>query len=308
MASYVTLQKRRILVTGATGNQGGAVIEALTSSAEVDSLEILALTRNPSSPKAQQLTAKSKSIILLRGDLSDCAAIFKAASDPILAVFSVQTDVYGSPEKVSQGEVQGCALIDAAVGHGVSHFVQASGDRGGPENSDVDPTSVPQFITKFVVENHLKHQKAMTWTILRPSSFMENCASDLHGKGFAAMWSCMEEKPLQLVSTKDIGIFAARAILESTSPTFKNRAISLAGDELTYAQAAKIFKDTKGKTMPKAPALVGTLVQWQTPELKSMFGWFKNVGFRADIEECRKINPKMLKFQSWLKETDNYRR
>ncbi|MCJ1330230.1 hypothetical protein MMC10_006913 [Thelotrema lepadinum] len=308
MASSATSPKLRVLVTGATGNQGGAVIDAFVNSPEIQSLEIVALTRNVNSPKAQSIAAKSKSIVLLSGDLSNCEAMFNAASRPINAVFSVQTDVYGSHEKIAQGEIQGRALIDAAVKNGVGHFVQASGDRGGSQNSDVDPTSVPQFITKFVVENHLKQQTAMTWTILRPSSFMENCHSGLHGQGFAAMWSCMGDKPLQVVSTKDIGIFATKAILESSSPVFKNRAISLAGDELTYSQAASMFKEDRGKTMPKAPALVGTLVQWNTPELKSMFDWFKTVGFKANIEECRRIHPAMLDFRAWLKETDNYKR
>ena len=178
-----TSPKLRVLVTGATGNQGGAVIGALVDSPEIESLEIIALTRNINAPKAQFIAAKSKSIVLLRGDLDHCEAIFEVAPRPIHAVFSVQADVYGSHEKIAQGEVQGRALIDAAVRNGVSHFVQASGDRGGSKNSDVDPTSVPQFITKFIVETHLKQQMSMTWTILRPSSFMENCHSGLHGKG-----------------------------------------------------------------------------------------------------------------------------
>ena len=308
MAASNTFKVQRILVIGATGNQGGAVIDALVKHPSIESLEILALTRNVNSPKAKEIAARSKSVTLLRGDLTNCHAIFEAAQGPVHAVFSVQTDVYGSHEKVSLGEVQGRAVIDAAVKHGVRHFVQASGDRGGREESDVNPTSVPQFITKFVVENHLKSQTAMTWTILRPSSFMENCHTGLHGKGFAAMWSCMGDKPLQVVSTRDIGIFAARAILESNNSIFKNKAISLAGDELTYAQADKIFKSVYQKSMPKAPALVGTLVQWQTPELKSMFDWFKTVGFKADMAECRSIHPGMLNFEAWLRDADFFKR
>ena len=137
---------------------------------------------------------------------------------------------------------------------------------------------------------------------------MENVHKGLHGKGFAAMWACIGDKPLQLVSTKDIGIFGARAILESSDPIFRNRAISLAGDELNYVQADKIFRGIYGRSMPKAPAVVGTLVQWSTPELKSMFTWFKNAGFKADIQECQRIHPGMLTFEAWLKETDVFKR
>ena len=122
------------------------MIDALVRSPRIDSLEILAVTRNTESPRAKEIAAKSKSITLLRGDLSNCDAMFKAAQGPVHAVFSVQADLYGSHEKIALGEVQGRAAIDAAVKHGVSHFVQASGDRGGEKNSDVDPaSSVPQF-------------------------------------------------------------------------------------------------------------------------------------------------------------------
>ena len=302
-------EKRRILVTGATGNQGAAVIKALVALGAAN-IEILALTRNTASLAAQELASLSPFIKLHKGDFSDCSAIFSNAPGQIYGVYSVQTDQYGSPESIAQGEIQGRAMIEAALTAGVKVFVQASGDRGGTENSDVNPTSVPQFITKFIVENHLKRRVAetngrMTFTILRPSSFMENCGSDLHGQGFSTMWNCMG-RPLQFISTIDVGILGARALLEANSPDFRNKAISLAGDELTFAEAAKIFKDLRGKSMPKSPAIIGTLVKWTQPEIKSMFLWFENVGFKADIAECKRIHPGLLDFASWLKQTDRY--
>lgn len=170
---------KRILITGATGNQGTAVINALLASPLTqEPLQILALTRNTDSPKAKALVAKSSSVHLIKGDFDDCNAIFEAAPGPVWGVYSVQVNVYGPPpEKVREEETQGYAMIDAAVKYGVRHFVQASGDRGGPEKSAVDPTSVPQFATKFNIERYLM-QKAeevggkMSWTILRPTSFM----------------------------------------------------------------------------------------------------------------------------------------
>ena len=302
-------EKRRILITGATGNQGAAVIKALVASG-AENIEIFALTRNTTSRTAQKLASLSPLIKIHKGDFSDCSAIFSSAPGQIYGVYSVQADQYGSPESIAQGEIQGRAMIEAALAAGVKVFVQASGDRGGAENSDVDPTSVPQFITKFVVETHLRRRVAeangrMTYTILRPSSFMENCGSDLHGQGFSTMWNCMG-RALQFISTIDVGIFGARALLEADSPDFRNKAISLAGDELTFAEAAKMFKGIRGRSMPKSPAVIGTLVKWTQPEVKSMFLWFDNVGFKADIVECKRIHPGLLDFASWLKQTDRY--
>jgi len=59
----------------------------------------------------------------------------------------------------------------------------------------------------------------MSYTILRPVSFMDNVAPDLHGKGFATMWAnVVGSKPLQLVSAKDIGVFAAKALMDPRRP------------------------------------------------------------------------------------------
>ena len=51
---------RAILVSGATGSQGGAVVQALLDQAP--DFRILALTRDPTSPSAQKLAAKSDNI------------------------------------------------------------------------------------------------------------------------------------------------------------------------------------------------------------------------------------------------------
>jgi uncharacterized protein YbjT (DUF2867 family) len=68
---------RRILITGATGKQGGAVLNALLSLSDRSSttLEILALTRKPDSAKAKLLASKPN-ITVIQGQPSDAAAVF----------------------------------------------------------------------------------------------------------------------------------------------------------------------------------------------------------------------------------------
>lgn len=209
-------------------------------------------------------------------------------------------------------------LIDAAIAHGVKHFVQSTGDRGGATNSETDPTNVPHFQTKFHIEKYLIKQAAassssasavegMTYTILRPVSFMDNVTPDLHGKGFAAMWHCVgPSKPLQLISAHDIGVFAAQAIQSPLCPPYHNAALSIAGDELTQVQADGVFRKVFGRPMPKTLAVVGTLVKWTTPEVGAMFKWLERVGFGADVGECRGLNPGMLDFEGWLRERSGF--
>jgi nucleoside-diphosphate-sugar epimerase len=83
---------RALLITGATGKQGGAVVNALLR-AKAD-FEILAVTRNAQSPSAQKLLKKSSQIKLITGNLDDATDIFQkareASSVPIWGVYSVQ--------------------------------------------------------------------------------------------------------------------------------------------------------------------------------------------------------------------------
>jgi uncharacterized protein YbjT (DUF2867 family) len=138
-----------LLITGATGKQGGAVINSLISSSTP--FTILAVTRDSTSASSQKLAAKSDKIKLVQGNLDDCAAIFAEAknviSEPIWGVYSVQISM--GKGVTTDGEVkQGCDLIDESVKEGVKHFVYSSVERGGDEKSWENPTPVTHFETK----------------------------------------------------------------------------------------------------------------------------------------------------------------
>lgn len=94
---------RAILVTGATGKQGGAVVQALLASSRRNDFTIYALTRSGDSPAAKRLAAKSESIKLVQGDLDHVDAIFKATPEPYWGVFSMQVSLHSSfPTTVSK--------------------------------------------------------------------------------------------------------------------------------------------------------------------------------------------------------------
>lgn len=138
--------------------------------------------------------------------------------------------------------------------------------------------------------------------------FQENYTPDMRGRGFAAMWHNMGDKPLQFIATKDIGIIAVKAIAEPDSPKFHNKAISLAGDDLTQDQGCKAFQAVYGSRMPMMFPFVGNVVQWKMPEVKAMFEWYKDVGFGADVGACRQIHPGLLDFETWLKEESQFKK
>jgi len=139
---------RNILITGATGKQGGSAVNALLANPPPFEYQILALTRNATSAAAKALASNPK-VTLLQGDLNDCAGIFAQAggAGSVWGVFLVT--VPSLKKNVESLEVnQGNALVDAAIAHDVKHFVYTSVDRGGADQSEVDATDIPHFVSK----------------------------------------------------------------------------------------------------------------------------------------------------------------
>lgn len=239
---------RNILVVGATGKQGGAVLRALKRMDRSDApIHILALTRNAESAGAKALAENHKGFVdVVQGDIAKPEPIF--ASQPkgsIDAVFLVT-----NPGKVPEDQ-QAIPFIDAAVEHGVKHIVFSSVERGGDEKSWTNPTDIKHFREKHNIEIHIrdkanKEPGKFTWTILRPVAFFDNWNGGFFGAAFTALLS-VSLKPdtkLQLISIYDIGRFGATAL--AFPGTWAGRAIGLAGDALTLDEAKKTFKHVVG--------------------------------------------------------------
>ena len=289
---------RRILVTGATGKQGGAVLRSLLQTQPNPPFSILALTRNAESASAKRLATQSN-VSVVQGDFSDCSAIFKRIGAPVWGVFSVQLPF-------AKEEAQGKALVDAAVEAGVQHFVYASVERR--DNSQA--TEVPHFASKHRIEQHLmakakESRQGMTWTILRSVAFMDNYMNNFLGKGFAAMWKQVGDKKLQIVASEDIGFWGASAFTQPEE--YRNKEISIAGDELNYVEASRIFHEVTGRPMPITFSLVATGIKWGMKDMGMMFEWFERVGCAVDIKALRKKQPELKDWATWLRESSQFK-
>jgi nucleoside-diphosphate-sugar epimerase len=187
--------------------------------------------------------------------------------------------------------------------------VYSSADRGGDE-SYTTPTRVPHFISKYNIEHHLVERSKntdMRWTILRPVAFYENLVPGLFGKVFATSFKmALKGKPLQMVATDDIGFFAADAF--SHPEKYQDRAISLAGDELTFDQMALIFKQKTGQEVPATFQILCSIFMFLVKDMGYMFKWFHDVGFKANISDLKKINPGLKDFGTWLEHDSEFKR
>ncbi|KAF6802053.1 nucleoside-diphosphate-sugar epimerase family protein [Colletotrichum sojae] len=309
--SSTTPQKKAILVTGATGKQGGAVITALLEAGAEQTHTILAVTRNPASASAKSLEARG--VKTVQGDLNDVPAIFssaKAVLGPeadVWGVFSVQTAI-GQGASAASEERQGKALIDASLASDVKHFVYSSIDRGGGVSYDNYVESVQNFKSKYNIEHHLVDSTRggeMSWTILRPVAFMDNITPGMGAKVTATSWRiAVKDKPLQLVAASDVGRAAVRAFLESER--FKGREVPLAGDEITLEEANAVFEEKTGGKIPETFQFFVRFLHWVIGDFGAMYRWFYTDGFKVDVEASKREFPGLLRFGEWVERESGF--
>src|SRR5262249_62225131 len=122
-----------ILVTGATGHQGGAVARELLAHGH----RVRAMTRNPEGDAARALAKQGAEVVA--GNLDDEASIEKALSGA-WGAFAVQNTWEAG---VEGEEAQGKRFARAVKGAGVRHFVYTS------VGSADRRTGIPHFDNKW---------------------------------------------------------------------------------------------------------------------------------------------------------------
>ncbi|MEW9534547.1 NmrA/HSCARG family protein [Microbispora sp. NPDC049125] len=270
-----------ILVAGATGNQGGAVVDALLE--HPDRWRVRALTRNPSGAAATALAARGVEVVA--GDMTDEASL-KQALNGVYGAYGVQN----SRTAGLKGEVrQGVTLIDAARAAGVEHFVYAS--VGGAERV----RGIPHFDTKWEIEQHLR-ATGLPATVLRPATFMDVFTMRGASVGLGMMAAALgPRKSLQMVAVRDIGIFARLAFEQPQ--LYTGQALELAGDQLTVPDIAATLKAAgRPGRYARVPRV---LLRAMGKEARMLF-WFEESGYNADIPALRRQHPGLLTLKAWL--------
>jgi len=278
---------RPILVTGATGQQGGAVLRHLRTRG----FAVRALTRDMHSPAARTLAARGIGVI--QGNFDDRASLERAL-DGAYGAYTVQTPWQSGGV---EGEVrQGIAFADAAKAAGIQHLVYSS------VGSADRQTGIPHFESKYQIEEHIR-AIGLPHTILRPVFLMENFLSNRDTIVVSGTLAepLMPATPLQMVAVDDIGAFAALAFAEPEQ--WIGRTIELAGDELTMPQAAERFGRVIGRPVQYVQVPMAEFRRTSGEEQATMFTWFNQVGYGADLPILRAIYPALTTLEQWLRRT-----
>ncbi len=273
-----------ILVTGATGRQGGAVARELLA----DGFPVRALTRNPKSEKAQALAKLGAEIV--KGNYDDDSSLQKALKGA-WGAFSVQNTWEAGVEKE---EEQGKHFAELAKKAGIQHFVYTS------VASAQRNTGIPHFDNKYRIEETVRGLGFPSYTIIRPVFFMENWISPGFKEGIdqgKLMISIAPETVLQMISVADIGKYGHWAFKEHEK--LNGQAIDIAGDALTMPDAALILSKASGKKIEYVQIPIDE-VRKSSEDFAIMLEWFDEVGYNADIEKMSAASGiKPLNFTEW---------
>jgi uncharacterized protein YbjT (DUF2867 family) len=278
----MVVNQRRILVTGATGQQGGTLARLLLQKKH----KVYALTRNIQSPAAQDLRNKGANIV--KGDLDDCDSLERTVKDAE-SIF-----LMGTPfEDGTEGETRrGKLVADIAKENKVEHLVYSS-----VAYADKN-TGIPHFESKYEVEQHIKNL-GIPYTIIGPTFFMEN----LRGPGLEQGQLALPLSPssiLQQSALENIAEFSA-LVLERRKP-FLGKRIDIASDEVTGEQAAKILSNELGHRI-RYIQIPLERVRQSSEDMALMFEWYERVGTSIDIASLHQEYPEVdwLTFKDWAR-------
>lgn len=277
---------RLVLVTGATGQQGGAVAKELLKKG----FAVKAMTRKPESENAKALAALGAEIVY--GDLNDAASLDSALKGA-WGTFAVQNTWEAG---VEAEEEQGKRFAEAAKKAGVQHYVYTS------VASAHKNTGIPHFENKWRVEEKIRGLGFDSYVIIRPVFFMENFASPWFKPAIDDGTLAVAIKPetkLQIIAVEDIGKYGAWAFEKAEE--LNGREIDLAGDELTMPEVAELISKTAGRKINFVSPPIEEVRKF-SEDFALMLEWFDAVGYSADIKGAAKeCGIKQVSFAEWVK-------
>jgi uncharacterized protein YbjT (DUF2867 family) len=274
-----------VVVTGATGRQGGAVTRALLR----DGRRVRALTRKPGGPAARALAAAGADVFASDMDDPDSLDRAFAGADGVYSVQNFMTS--GLDGEIRQGRNVG----EAAVRAGVRHLVYGSagvGRRG---------TGVGSWESKLHVEDHLRGL-GLPMTVLRPMAFMELMTDRAFypAAGVWHVWPKVAGWDFQVpwLSCHDLGVIAAKAFADPQG--YIGRDLKLAAEVRSLKECRSTYARVMGREPRRFPMPLG-LFQRFSPDTVRMWEWCRKNDLDTDRDLVRSLHPEAMTVEMWLR-------
>ncbi|MGH8386607.1 MAG: NmrA/HSCARG family protein [Pseudomonas sp.] len=289
-----------ILVTGATGTQGGAAVRALLK----EGFGVRAFVRDATSAGAATLAGFGAEVF--QGDYENVPSL-EDAMDGVRGVFSVQMPPH--PNDPDREVRTGLRLLEAAFFADVDMYVHTSVARAGDHEQFVDWDSgrwwKRYWESKAEVNDAVSQRGLKHWVILKPAHIMENFLppkahgmypSFVRGKLETAI---LPETRLDMVAAADIGAFAVAAFKDPAR--FNGHSIDLAGESLTMDEVTSKLSSGTGREVRAQSLTEGeALAHGISAGVISSQIWDNVEGYKVDIETARKWGVQLTAFEKWV--------
>ncbi|KAK55385.1 NmrA/HSCARG family protein [Staphylococcus lugdunensis] len=266
--------KKSILVIGATGKQGNAVVKQLLH----EGWQVRVYTRNKQNDKLT--TIKHKNLEIFEGDLGNLDSLKQAMEDQF-GVYSVQPIILDNvTEEIRQGKM----IINTAYQQGIEHIIYSTA--GGVNRNRTGP----HFEALAQIENELQNSP-LNYTIIKPAFFMDNFLRIITVEDGVIYIPEFINKAVKFAMISSIDIAKIAAHIFKNTKQFNHRAIEIASDERTLEEVVKTFATVTGK-----PAQIKGSYSSGTAERE----WLEDKGYEIDFNQMENINPQQLSLQQWI--------
>lgn len=294
-----------VLVTGATGRQGGATARALLAAG----VRVRALVRDPATDRAKAVEALGAELVT--GDLHDRDSVIRAATGA-RAVFSVQMPSMTADSVDFDGEVaQGVNLIEGAKAAGVPQFVHTSVSGAGQHTetpgwaegrwAGMEPT----LGAKSAIQDQVRAAGFPHWTLLKPAFFMENFLPSMaylfpRGIEGGLVTLLRPETRLSLVAVDDIGRAAAAAI--AAPQRFDGVELELASDYLSMTEIAEALSRALGTQLAAPDMTKEQALAAGMPAMGASHEWLNVAGQPGRPQFARDLDIPLTSFEEWAQQ------
>jgi uncharacterized protein YbjT (DUF2867 family) len=273
-----------VLVLGATGGQGGAVLSELLA----QGVPVRALVRRPDAPSVRRLAERGVEAVV--GSLDDRFAL-GAAMRGVTGVFALTTPFEsGVDAEVAQGR----AIVAAAIDEQVPHLVFSSVAGANQQ------TGVPHFESKALIEAALA-ESGVPYTITAPTYFFDNALGGIDRVRAGILdLPLPPDRPLQQLARPDLGAFVAK-VLADPKPYLGQR-VELASDAATPAQMTEVLSAALGRPVRHAQTPLESI---RDPDMHAMWQFLNGPGYRVDLAALHAANPDIAwqSFTVWAQQT-----
>lgn len=284
MSSSPKIYDRPIVVSGATGKQGGAVAKHLLANGH----SVRALTRSPDKPTARALAEAGAEVV--QADLED-RAYLDAALKGAAGLYSVQDFLEAG---VEAEERQGVNLTQAAATSDIEHIVYT-----GASTMDRN-TGVPHLDSKWNVEMAIRNC-GKTWTVFRPAAFMDNWEWERESIAESGVihYPMRPDMPYAQIACDDIGRMVALAF--ERPDMWANKASPITGDISTMKEVAATLGRVMGRDVAYNQVSYDDAERAMGEELSRMFKSFDDIGMDGSPYSLRKWLGEIADFETYLR-------